>query len=427
MVTVMGRFSRRACARPNAVPGWRMPAFRRRQIPGFRGIGAVGAVAALAAGAGTQVGGHADLGAQPSARAVFAAVMPVQRAIFNDASAQAAAGPFLVGGRGSDTAAGQGGGAAPLRRIILPDLLIVAARGLSGRQIARLGEIPSIRNMITFDGAEIRAGGRRASVIGVDPGQFRSWVPLRTASDQAFWTALSGGGFVASDAAKARLALRDGDVYSLRGRTRQSAAFGGAAQLGVSGIDLLVNTRTSRQLGLVHKVAALVSAPGGRLSALISEISRLLGPSGQVISLRTQQLPVTNASSSQPPASYLQLFRESAARYCPGLSWTVLAAIGQIESADGTNVGPSSAGALGPMQFMPSTWARWGIDGFGQSGAPDIMNPYDAVPSAARLLCGAGAAAGGTALRSAVFAYNHATWYVNEVLALAAEYAADYR
>jgi membrane-bound lytic murein transglycosylase B len=78
------------------------------------------------------------------------------------------------------------------------------------------------------------------------------------------------------------------------------------------------------------------------------------------------------------------------------------------------------------MQFLPSTWAIWGIDGFGQTGPPDIMNPYDAVPSAARMLCADGAAAGGSALSSAIFAYNHADWYVNEVLALAHQYARAY-
>jgi hypothetical protein len=323
-------------------------------------------------------------------------------------------------------AAGRAGRASAQRRIILPDLLIVDPRGLTGRQIARLRKLRHVRNMITFDGAEIRAGGQPASVIGVNPSQFRSWVPLGTASDQAFWSALARGGFVASDAAKAKLALRKGDSYLLRGATDQTVRFGGAAPLGVSGIDLLVNAATSARLGLVHKVAALISAPGGGLAGLIHQVSRLLGPSGEIVSLRKEQLPVTGASSAGKPATYLQLFQDSAARYCPGLSWTVLAAIGQIESADGTNVGPSTAGALGPMQFEPSTWARWGIDGFGQSGAPDIMNPYDAVPSAARLLCADGAASGGQALRSAVFDYNHATWYVNEVLALAGEYAADY-
>jgi len=67
----------------------------------------------------------------------------------------------------------------------------------------------------------------------------------------------------------------------------------------------------------------------------------------------------------------------------------------------------------------------YGISAFGQTGPPDIMNAYDAVPSAARLLCANGGrtAAG---LRGAIFAYNHAAWYVNEVLALAQEYARDY-
>ena len=54
------------------------------------------------------------------------------------------------------------------------------------------------------------------------------------------------------------------------------------------------------------------------------------------------------------------------------------------------------------------------------------MNPFDAVPSAARMLCADGAAQGGQALRQAIFDYNHADWYVNEVLALAGEYAREY-
>ena len=74
------------------------------------------------------------------------------------------------------------------------------------------------------------------------------------------------------------------------------------------------------------------------------------------------------------------------------------------------------------MQFMPGTWAIWGITGFGPVGTPDIMNPLDAVPSAARMLCADGGGNSAT-LASAIFSYNHATWYVNEVLALAGEYA----
>ena len=322
--------------------------------------------------------------------------------------------------------------AASFRQIILPDLLIVAPSGLTSPQLAALDKITDVRNMIAFDGAEIKAGGRPVSVIGVDPSRFRPWVPLRTASDQPFWTALASGQFVASPTARSALGLRRGASYQLTGSTRQAVTFGAAASLGIEGVDLLVNTQLSRELGLVHRVAALISAPGASMHTLIAKARAVLGPSGKIVSLRQQQLPAApaastpSATSGQLPTTYLQLFQESAARYCPGLSWTVLAAIGQIESADGTNVGPSPAGALGPMQFLPSTWAAWGIRGFGQTGPPDVMNPFDAVPSAARMLCADGAASGGRGLAAAIFDYNHATWYVNEVLALAAEYARDF-
>jgi len=120
------------------------------------------------------------------------------------------------------------------------------------------------------------------------------------------------------------------------------------------------------------------------------------------------------------PATYRELYMLSAG-YCPGLSWKILAAIGQIESGHGRNVGPSSAGALGPMQFLPSTWASYGVDGDGD-GKADIMSAYDAVPAAALYLCRNGAGRGGQDLYNAIFNYNHADWYVREVLALAARY-----
>jgi Transglycosylase SLT domain len=316
--------------------------------------------------------------------------------------------------------------AAPFGQIILPDLLIVSPAGLTAQQLTSLSQISGVRNMIAFDGADIKAGGQAVSVIGVDPAQFRSWVPLQTASDQPFWTALSAGELVASQTAVKSLGLRAGASYRLTGAASRTLQFGASASLGIEGVDLLVNSQVSRELGLVHQVAALISAPGAGLATLMSKVKQVLGPSGRIVSLRQQALPETSPTSSQLPRTYLQLFRDSAADYCPGLSWTVLAAIGQIESADGTNNGPSGAGALGPMQFLPSTWAVWGIDAFGQTGTPDIMNPYDAVASAARMLCADGAASGGSGLSGAIFDYNHATWYVSEVLALAAEYAQDY-
>ena len=399
----MGRFLRRA--RGSATPA--TPRARRR-VRASGCIAVVGAVAVL--GVALQAGGPAR--AMP---------LPVGRMYAATGSA---------GSREADrtaSAAREAVEAGSFRQIILPDLLIVSPSGLTASQIARLGKIRGLRNMITFDGARIITGGHPVSVIGVNPATFRSWVPLHTASDQAFWTALSSGDFVADQAASTALALKAGKSYQLVGASAQVVKFGMAARLNLAGVDLMVNQATSARLGLVHRVAGLISAPGVSMATLTRKVARILGPSGRMEQLRGQQLPVSSVRAGTEPATYIELFKASAARYCPGLSWTVLAAIGQIESADGANMGPSSAGALGPMQFLPSTWARWGIDAFGQTGTPNVMNPYDAVPSAARLLCADGAAAGGRSLYNAIFDYNHADWYVNEVLALAAEYAADYR
>jgi murein DD-endopeptidase MepM/ murein hydrolase activator NlpD len=98
-----------------------------------------------------------------------------------------------------------------------------------------------------------------------------------------------------------------------------------------------------------------------------------------------------------------------------GIHWSVLAAINKVESNFGRNMGPSSAGAVGWMQFMPETWLRWGAD-YDGDGVADPWNARDAVFSAARYLAAAG---GDSDISRAVFAYNHAQWYVNEVLSLA--------
>jgi murein DD-endopeptidase MepM/ murein hydrolase activator NlpD len=114
-----------------------------------------------------------------------------------------------------------------------------------------------------------------------------------------------------------------------------------------------------------------------------------------------------------PYAQLLSLWQQAGAEY--NVPWQVLAAINKIESNFGRNMGPSSAGAIGWMQFMPSTWMRWGVDANGD-GVADPWNATDAIFSAARYLSAAGAP---TDLYRAVFAYNHADWYVNEVLSLA--------
>jgi murein DD-endopeptidase MepM/ murein hydrolase activator NlpD len=128
-------------------------------------------------------------------------------------------------------------------------------------------------------------------------------------------------------------------------------------------------------------------------------------------------LQIAPTQIARPSSSrLLSLWQSAGAAY--GIPWQVLAAINKIESNDGRNMGPSSAGAIGWMQFLPSTWLRWGIDA-NRDGVADPWSSTDAVYSAARYLAAAG---GQTDLSRAIFAYNHAGWYVDEVLRLARAY-----
>jgi hypothetical protein len=313
---------------------------------------------------------------------------------------------------------------APLRHIIPPDLLLVSANGISAAELAKIRQLRHVRDVITVAGGSIRLQARPANVLGVDPGAFRSWTPPPTAVNERIWAALASNEFVLATGAQGRRGLRSGSYYSLAGASRQKVRLGATAALGIPGVDALVSRATARALGLVPDVAAMVNAPGADIARLTAQVRAVLGARAEIFNLNTAAAgqAAHGTSTAGRPGTYLALYRASAARYCPGLSWTVLAAIGQIESGHGRNNGPSSAGALGPMQFLPSTWRMWGTPGFGDKTA-DIMNPYDAVPSAARYLCASGAAAGGTSLYRAIYAYNHADWYVRDVLALAQQYA----
>jgi cell wall-associated NlpC family hydrolase len=139
--------------------------------------------------------------------------------------------------------------------------------------------------------------------------------------------------------------------------------------------------------------------------------------------------PSTNALTDIPP-DYLTLYRK-AAQTCPGLDWAILAAIGKIETnhgrsrLPGVHKGENTAGAGGPMQFLQNTFNRVvsrhpTLPGDATT-PPSRYNPHDAIYTAAAYLCDSGAR-NGRDLHSAIFAYNHAEWYVSQVLAQAEQY-----
>jgi hypothetical protein len=137
--------------------------------------------------------------------------------------------------------------------------------------------------------------------------------------------------------------------------------------------------------------------------------------------------PSATALADIPPA-YLSLYRRAAARF--GLDWTILAGIGRVECDHGQDPDPACtvegrlnyAGAGGPAQFLVSTWQAYGITPTG-TGAPDMWNPADAIFSMANYLHASGAPRD---YPDAIYAYNHAWWYVQLVLSWARRYRARY-
>jgi soluble lytic murein transglycosylase-like protein len=215
--------------------------------------------------------------------------------------------------------------------------------------------------------------------------------------------------------------LRSADRQAVGAAGQESASAAEAAAAATADADL------AQALAAVQEDVAAADAV---LQQARAELDRLDARTRQLAAARdaAQRLAQTQAqaeaarlaagpvSALSIPVAYEAAYRAGAAT-CPGIDWTLLAAVGQIESGHGRNNGPSSAGAIGPMQFMPATFARYAVDGDGD-GVTDPWDYRDAIFTAAAYLCASGAR-GGTpdGIRQALFAYNHAQWYVDLVLA----------
>jgi hypothetical protein len=181
----------------------------------------------------------------------------------------------------------------------------------------------------------------------------------------------------------------------------------------------------------LNRLQGLMAAAQAQLATLSARARSLRAAQQAALALAQAEAAAAAAGSSAAstahgnaiPPTYLVLFK-AAALTCPGMDWHLLAAIGQVESHDGQNMGPSSAGAEGPMQFMPATFAHYAVDG-NHDGILDIWSPADAIFSAANDMCQNGAGSPG-GLHGAIFNYNHAEWYVQMVLRIMADLQVKY-
>jgi hypothetical protein len=185
------------------------------------------------------------------------------------------------------------------------------------------------------------------------------------------------------------------------------------------------------RLQLRIALGVLLAAGAALTTMLLIALSLLTGGDlgGGVAAAAGQpevQAEVSALARMEIPPRYLQLYIAAAQRY--RLDWAILAGIGRVECDHGRDPSPSCtqegavnfAGAGGPMQFLASTWERYGVDPY-SNGPPDRWNPTDAIFSAANYLRAAGAPEN---YEKAIYAYNHASFYVEEVEVWARRYTA---
>ena len=196
-------------------------------------------------------------------------------------------------------------------------------------------------------------------------------------------------------------------------QTAEAATMGlGDVEARYAELQAVLDSASNRLGALSAKAQALAAA-----EQAAAEVARARATAAAAAAARA-----ATARAAPVPSDMFGLYR-AAAPTCPGLPWSVLAAIGQVETGHGRNTNVSSMGATGPMQFLPSTFAAYAVDG-DRNGTLDIRSPADAVFTAARYLCRNGGGSPAT-LRGAIWNYNHADWYVAMVLRIAAQLAAQ--
>jgi hypothetical protein len=166
---------------------------------------------------------------------------------------------------------------------------------------------------------------------------------------------------------------------------------------------------------LLRSRGALAKQTFRKLPSGLAREARAIVGSSRALSRITPALQARKIRTKKPipVGRLLRYYREAQRRF--GVSWEVLASVNFVESAFGKIRTDSAVGAQGPMQFMPTTWAAFGLGG-------DVHDDRDAIMGAANYLAASGAPRD---LRTALWHYNHSAAYVDAVLRYSREMEAD--
>ena len=182
----------------------------------------------------------------------------------------------------------------------------------------------------------------------------------------------------------------------------------------------------SGRYALLVVIAAAILATTIVIVAVLASVEQMLSNECDTSTgggLNYSSGPPSELALGEIPEDYLKIYQEAVGPY--NMDWAVLAGVGFVETNHGANKNTSSAGAQGPMQFMPETWASIGVDGNGD-GNKDVLDPADAIPAAAKYLNVSGAPDN---YNDALQTYNGGGYrgpetaeYANKVLGKAEEY-----
>jgi peptidoglycan DL-endopeptidase CwlO len=240
------------------VLGRRVPGGRRAPVRRLRGAGlpvliTAGSLLVVAAGS-PATGGTSPSpgGATPPALAML---VPPQTGLTPS-----------VGPGGSSPSA------APVRRLLPADVLVVSHHPLPPGTVAKVRRVPGVRAAEPVDAARVRVNGSLAAVLGVDPSAFRRFAAKPTAMNTALWSSVANGAIAVSYTMGREAKLPVGSTVEVAGRNLQKLQVGGLGTVGIPGVDAVISDATARSLGFPVGNAIVISAPGARLSTLKSRI-----------------------------------------------------------------------------------------------------------------------------------------------------------
>jgi peptidoglycan DL-endopeptidase CwlO len=240
---------------------------------------------------------------------------------------------------------------APLKKLLQPDLLVVAGSALPAQTAAKIRRLTGVVAAQSLDAARIQVNGRLVAMLGVNPSAFRAFAARPTAKSNGLWQNVADGGIAVSYQMGKQERLPLGKTVKVAGVRTEKLRVGGFGTVGIAGVDAVVSDAVARSLGIPADNAIVVSAPHARLSALMTKIKKLLPKRAAIAPLVAQTLSSGVAAAAGAAGAV--------GATGPGLS---PAEVARFIAAAASRLGmPYVWGAAGPRAFDCSGLVQWSL------------------------------------------------------------------